>query len=244
MTIRTKAELLALFADNTTGDISARDLRDFVDSNLTQNVQSESSSGQTINALSDFFVFEPGATDAILPDAVTYGSRGVELANASGGPVVINASGSDTVDGGASIIIDHEQYARLYPQGTDWAVVIKTVTDKREFSLQVGASGVTVAGAYFKSADVTMDDVNMGFAMPLSATLKVASIQRSDVDAADVEILKNGVVVETIASTTATTLDLTLNTEFAGGDLLSVRNKAGGNSMSNVVVLMIFQRTL
>ena len=32
MPIKTKAELLALFADNTTGDISAADMRDFVDS--------------------------------------------------------------------------------------------------------------------------------------------------------------------------------------------------------------------
>lgn len=126
-TIRTKDELLALFADNITGDISPQDLRDFVVSNQVSENQIESISGQAISVTTDNFYAQVGATEATPPPADDYGNRALIVANSSGETLTINAAVGETVDGGASVSIDDNQFAILSSNDVAaWQQIVNT----------------------------------------------------------------------------------------------------------------------
>ena len=126
--IRTKDELLALFADNTTGLITPQDMRDFVVSNLVAEGQIETTPGQTMSAFTDVFLADVGASSMILPTIADFGSRFLSVINASGGSLQVDAAGGETIDGNAFTTLDDEQYLSLAAKegSTDWITLINT----------------------------------------------------------------------------------------------------------------------
>ena len=134
-TIRTKAELLTLFADNSIHAITPQILRDFVVSNQVNQGQTETTPGQTIADDTDVFLAQPGATDVFLGLAADYGDRFLAIINKSGGDLTINITGGDTIDGGASIIISDSSFAILgIVVANEWLTVINTGADPDEYA--------------------------------------------------------------------------------------------------------------
>lgn len=129
-TKRTRSALQTLLADNITGDISAQDARDVLVSTygtlksktivlidtpyfMTADdcaIYADATSGDiTINLL------ETGADDALLL---------IQKTDSSVNTVTINRSGSDTIDGGTSIILTRQRgLIFLHKQGTAWSIV-------------------------------------------------------------------------------------------------------------------------
>lgn len=127
-TIRTKAELLALFADNITGDITPQDMRDFVVSNLTAESQTETVSGTTVATNADVFVALLAASDVTLPAVSSYGNRSITIYNLTGGSLTVNAAIGDDIEGAGSVDIDSGKAAILAsPEvGFSWVSLLNT----------------------------------------------------------------------------------------------------------------------
>ena len=127
--------------------------------------------------------------------------------------------------------------------GVEWGAD-SVGTDTREFSLQCTRSGNVSASAFLRVGGLTMDAGDMAMIIPIASTLYVLSIGRTDTDNADIEVLKNGVVVETVNTTAVATVSGVLTTSFAAGDHLAVRNKSTSNTMSNVNIILTFEHTI
>ena len=129
-TIRTKAELVLLMADNSTGDISPQDIRDFVVSNNVQEVQAESAPA-VLDPLTDFFLAFTGCNDLTLTTIAAYGERTLSVANATGADMVINADAGETIEGLSSITVADEAFILLGAEasGTNWLTLFRTDID-------------------------------------------------------------------------------------------------------------------
>lgn len=134
--IRTKTELLALFADNAAGNIGAQDLRDFVASNQAVQEQVETLSGATMNVLSDVFIADVGCADFELPIAGDYGRRFLSVINASGSLLTINGNAGEKIDGNSSVTLEDNQYLVIVSPDvgvTQWITLINTGIDSIGF---------------------------------------------------------------------------------------------------------------
>ncbi len=130
-TERTRAALLALFPDNTAGDCSPQDQRDFIVTVL-RTVYTVAAATHTLR--SDEGVLSvsytaTGAVDITLATAEKLTGRFVTIKDAGGSAGTNNItiapeSGSDEIDGEKSLTIN-ENYAAvtLYCDGTSWYVI-------------------------------------------------------------------------------------------------------------------------
>ncbi len=125
MAILTKAELLASFPDNTGGDISAQNVRDFVESNLVKEIVLSTSTPLAISASSDLIVFNSGSGIGNLPPIADLKNRGIILINRSGGDISINPDGSETIEGGSSLTMRDNLAVTLISEQTltDWDLI-------------------------------------------------------------------------------------------------------------------------
>jgi hypothetical protein len=99
----------------------------------------------------------------------------------------------------------------------------------------VGRQGVTAAGAYYRGVDGRQLSATLGFVAPRNGTVVEVGYTRGDTDAAVFEVVSNGAPVGTLASSAIKGSSTTLNGDFNTGDVLAVRNQAGGNATSDVV---------
>lgn len=125
--IRTKAQLLALFADNVTQNISPQDVRDFVLSNNVQLVQTETAPAILVDE-TDFFLADPGCTDLQLTQLAGYGDRSLSVSNASGGDLVLAAAPFETLGGELTLTLPDGAFAIIGSEaaGTDWQILLNT----------------------------------------------------------------------------------------------------------------------
>ena len=125
--IRTKDELIALMADNSTGDISPQDLRDFIVSNNVKQVQEESSPAVLV-AETDVLLAFPGCSTLDVTTIAAYGNRALEVVNASGGDLVITPAGGETIENAGSLTLADEAYIVLGAEisTTNWLTLIRT----------------------------------------------------------------------------------------------------------------------
>ncbi len=122
MTIRTKAELLEIFGDNATGNITAQDLRDFVNSNLSFLGVRISTTPFTLSNMNDAAVALPGSSLIILPPVDSYGDRIMSIVNNRGQSVLVGAAAGDTISGESNITVPDRFNVKLTvdPAGNNW----------------------------------------------------------------------------------------------------------------------------
>lgn len=136
-TIRTKQELLGIFADSNANRIVKQDIRDFIVSNLVEEIQYESVIA-AIDSLSDTVVALPGCTTLILPLTSSYGDRQLRIINISGADVVIGAEVGDTIDDGASVLLSDKQFLIVGKNASNWISLINTSADApAEYALAI-----------------------------------------------------------------------------------------------------------
>ncbi len=81
-------------------------------------------------------------------------------------------------------------------------------------------------------ADVTFTATN-GFHALFNGTVVAVGYTRDDADSATFEVTSGGTNVATLASTATSGRSTTLNGDFTQGGILSVRNAAGGNTVTD-----------
>jgi len=124
--IRTKDQLIALMADNSTGDITPQDMRDFVVSNNVQEIQQDTSPA-VLDSHSDVFLAQAGCNALTLTTLADYGERNLQIFNNSGGDLVITPDGAETIGGEASTTLADKSYLLLGGDaGTEWLVLVRT----------------------------------------------------------------------------------------------------------------------
>lgn len=101
-------------------------------------------------------------------------------------------------------------------------------------------TGNLTTGSFMKFGVVTCNGTPAWVA-PFDYNIVKISISRTDTDAADMEVLVDSVVVATIA-TAATVTTAAVSASMLEGKGLCIRNKVGGNTVSNVIVTLILQR--
>ena len=122
-TVRTRTALLALLANNTTGDISPQDLRDFMVSTFGGRAIRTVTGDATLTTDDSFVLVDGLAADAAitLPDPATCPGKvfTVKLISAAHGAILSPAAG--TLDGAASATISLRWLCRtVISDGTGW----------------------------------------------------------------------------------------------------------------------------
>lgn len=127
-TVRTFTDLIALFANNTAGDISPQDVRDLIVSAFGW-WPIRTVTGNATLTLDDRLVFVDGlAADATitLPDPATCPGKVfvIKLISAAHGMIITPAAG--TLDGAASVTIGTRWLTRaVISDGTNWLFEIR-----------------------------------------------------------------------------------------------------------------------
>lgn len=130
-TIRTKSALQALLANNTTGDISPQDVRDFLVSVLgTEYVTVVNTA--TYNVVDNDVVLHvtrtaTGTCAITLPTALATDHRKIEIKDAGGGAetynITVDTEGSEKIDGTDTLTISGNYEAiTLYCISSNWFV--------------------------------------------------------------------------------------------------------------------------
>ena len=115
---------------------------------------------------------------------------------------------------------------------------VEFIPQKHLLQTSFAKQGNLAAGAYMRFGELITDDTSTGYITPLSGNIVASSIGRSDTDLSDIEVLVNGSVVLTLNTSAIATTEL--HTEaVSAGDLISARNKVGGNTMSDVSLSLV-----
>ena len=132
MALRTKSELLALFADNTSGDISAEDLRDFVDSNLALDIQTIALAFDTVLDKSDLVYLSTGANIIELPDIANFKNRALIIYSDTIGLSQINAAAGQSIESQSSRFLKTGDSVTIAPQvinPNNWALISTRINE-------------------------------------------------------------------------------------------------------------------
>ena len=157
--VKSKAQLLSDFSDNTTGLITPQTLRNFVVSNLS--VEREGSVVPvTISSFTDLFVADPGCSGTTLPAVADFGDRSLVIINNAGSGHVITADGSDTIAGNATLVLEEQSVTSLaaIPGSNDWLIIFNTgdLTPPNEHALAYIEAGTNTTII----SDATWSDIN------------------------------------------------------------------------------------
>ena len=131
-------------------------------------------------------------------------------------------------------IFNSEVGKRQFYNGNKW--INLGIGFQLAFSKNANLSG----GSFLVSGEVTTD-VTHGPLVPIDMTLKTVTISRTDTDAADIEVLCAGIVIATIATSSIAVIANDIDFDCSQGDIISVRNKVGSATMSNVIVVLLFE---
>lgn len=131
MAILDKSELLASFPDNTGGDITAENMRDFVESSQTLRLAVISTTTVIILDTIDAVLADPGASSISIPAIAIFKNRPLRIFNQSGGNITINPNGSETISGLSSLVMADNRTVQLFAENsaTDWSIT----DDNEEF---------------------------------------------------------------------------------------------------------------
>jgi len=131
MTQKTKAELDALFADNTSGDIGADDARDFIDSTVGTRYVSSEDGAVTLDRDDDIIVCDGSVSGftVTLPAASGYTHKVYTIIaeDVSGGNIVVDGDGAETINGAATQTLDAAyESITIACNGTEWFIIADT----------------------------------------------------------------------------------------------------------------------
>ena len=100
--------------------------------------------------------------------------------------------------------------------------------------------GNTTSGTFLMSGDVSLSAI-LGPIAPSDMILKTVTIARGDTDSADIEVLFDGVVVATVSTSAIAVVDTSMSEAVSQGDVISVRNSSGSNTVSDAIVTLLFE---
>jgi hypothetical protein len=100
-----------------------------------------------------------------------------------------------------------------------------------------GRDGNTAVNQYYRAADGRVMSSLLGWYAIRTGTVVSLGYTRGDSDQATFDIVQDGISIATVASAASAGRDVTLNADFNFGDILAVRNQAGGgnNTTTNVI---------
>lgn len=102
-------------------------------------------------------------------------------------------------------------------------------------SFEWGRQGNTAAGSFFQGHDGITFTATNGYEAERDGTIVGIDYTRDDTDAATFEITANGASSGAqLASAAAAGHSTSLDTDFVAGDILGVRNRTGGNIVTDV----------
>lgn len=236
MTIRDKTELLALFADNTSGDISPEDLRDFVVSNQAVTRQDVATPGTTLTPETDAALVQ--AADVTLPLAADYKQRKLVIKNISGGDCTINVSLGDTLDGGATLVIRDQAFIELLrSSATEWSVLQRSDIP-RLLNIAFTENSTLGSNEYLQLGRVRTSATD-GWLVNQNCTITAAGFTRGNSNVTGLNVMVGGAPVGNIplGSNTAGTVPLSI--PLAVGNVLAIQNDGGSNTNNVIVNLTI-----
>lgn len=102
--------------------------------------------------------------------------------------------------------------------------------------LRAGRNGNTAAGTYYRGADSLILSATSGVPAYFNGTVVAIGYTRTDTDAATFEVTANGTSIASLASSAVSGVTTASNGNFVAGDVLAIRNAAGGNTTSDVQV--------
>jgi len=102
-------------------------------------------------------------------------------------------------------------------------------------SMHFGRDGNTKDGQYYRAADGRVMSSAEGWYAERSGTVIALAYTRTDSDATTFEVVADGASIATLASSATGGRSISLNADFTFGQILAVRNQAGGNTTSNVI---------
>lgn len=97
-----------------------------------------------------------------------------------------------------------------------------------------GRNGATAVGQYYRSVNNRVMSATLGWYAMRAGTVVSMTYTRSDNDAATFEIVRNGVLIHSVASAAIGGRDIAINADFNFGDVIAVRNRNPGNTTSDV----------
>ena len=102
------------------------------------------------------------------------------------------------------------------------------------FEIFFGRNGDTNAGTFYRGADSAVMSSTVGLRAEHNGTIVSLSYMRSDSDLATFGVTADGTTGATLASSAVSGGSTTLNSNINAGQIIAVRNQAGGNITSNV----------
>lgn len=113
------------------------------------------------------------------------------------------------------------------------------ITDTDTINVVFADTGNLGTGSFMKVGEVICNG-SPAWIAPFDYNLKKISIARTDTDLSDIEVLVEGIVVDTIA-TAAISVTAALTSSVQEGEGICIRNKATGNIMTNVIVSLVLE---
>jgi hypothetical protein len=98
-----------------------------------------------------------------------------------------------------------------------------------------GRDGVTAPDQYYRSVDGRILSDSVGWRMGYPGTVVSLQYTRTNADPMVFDLVKSGVSIGTFASLVTSGGNNLMNFDFGAGDILAVKNQAGGSSSQNVV---------
>lgn len=99
-----------------------------------------------------------------------------------------------------------------------------------------GRNGNVAAGSFYRGIDGLAQSATSGYTAHYNGTVVSLAYTRADVDAATFQVTANGVTIASLASSAVSGRTTTLNADFTAGQVLAVRNAAGGNTTTDAQV--------
>jgi hypothetical protein len=98
-------------------------------------------------------------------------------------------------------------------------------------TVQVGNNGNVPKGTYFKGIAGQLLSATIGYTSEWNGTVVGMSWTRGDSDAAQFNVMADGVAIENVASAATSGYDNTIDGDFSQGDVLAAQNDSGGNAV-------------
>jgi hypothetical protein len=232
---------------NNISDVNATDLTDGGDTTLHYHSEDRDRANhtgtQTASTISDF------DTEVSNNTAVAANTAKVTNATHTG---EVTGSGALTVD---STAISNKTLNST-PAGTEEVLINNAGTLQKTTtqaiadlgsggtvgnSIELVKNGIFNAGSYAVMGEVTTGPAH-GFIVPKSMSIEYVTISRSDVDSANVEILRNGSVVATVNTAALNIVDSSMSIACVAGDVIVAKNAdTGTNTMLDVIISIWFE---
>jgi len=167
----------------------------------------------------------PDAGDVVEGDVVLLVRGGVTQRSTQEPVITVNDMSGNA---GKGIIINSTE------DGFD--LVVQTV-DTQQIAFTWNRTGNTAVGNMLMVG--ALDEMLLAY----DAELIAMSVIRTDTDAATLEVLNNGSPIKELATSALKVVDTFAGIACSALDAISVRNKAGGNTVSNCGVTLTFRLT-